>query len=96
VHAFLDVLRESSIPPPRWPRRLERAWAPVGRRFGAVGHFLAVGTLPPRLRDLLDLRWTDAQERRLRKMGEGIARTAPRIPARWRYLPQAAPARGGR
>ena len=96
VHAFLDVLRESSIPPPRWPRRLERAWAPVGRRFGAVGHFLAVGTLPPRLRELLDLRWTDAQQRRLRKMGEGIARTAPRIPARWRYLPQAARARGGR
>jgi hypothetical protein len=26
-----------TIPPPRWPIRLDRAWAPIGHRFGAVG-----------------------------------------------------------
>jgi len=93
VEAFLDVLRTSSIPPPRWPRRLDRAWPPIGQRFGAIGHFLAVGSLSPPIRDLLDLPWTAQQDRMLRKMGDGIARTAPRLPERWRYFPAAARAR---
>ncbi|MGQ0573341.1 MAG: oxygenase MpaB family protein [Pseudonocardia sp.] len=93
VDAFLDVLRRSDVPPPRWPGRLDRAWPPIGRRFGAMGHFLAVGSLSPQLRDLLGLSWTDRQERMLRRMGDGIARTAPRLPERWRYFPAAARAR---
>lgn len=45
-----------------------------------MGHFLAVGSLSPQLRDLLDLAWTPRQERLLRKM-------------RLRYFPAAARAR---
>lgn len=93
VDAFLDVLRLSPVPAPRWPRRLDPVWPAVGRPFGAFGHFLAVGSLSPQIRELLGLRWTSRQARVLRKMGEGIARTAPRIPDRWRYLPAAARAR---
>lgn len=93
VDAFLDVLWHSTIPPPRWPRRLDRAWPPIGRRFGTFSHFLAVGSLSPQIRDLLDLPWTDRQDRLLRTMGDGIARTAPRIPERLRYFPAAARAR---
>lgn len=93
VDAFLDVLRRSEIPPPVWPRRLHRAWPPIGRGFGAFSHFLAVGSLSPQIRELVGLSWTDRQERLLQKIGAGIARSAPRIPQRWRYFPKAARAR---
>jgi uncharacterized protein (DUF2236 family) len=74
AHAFLDVLRHSAIPHPRWPATLARAWPPIGRGIGGFSHFLAVGTLPGALRARLGLEWTAAQERRLVRMGRGVAR----------------------
>jgi uncharacterized protein (DUF2236 family) len=73
VHAFLDVLRRSEIPHPRWPGPAAW-WPPVGRGIGGFSHFLAVGTLPPALRERLGLGWTRAQQRRLDRMGQGMAR----------------------
>ncbi len=84
VHAFLDVLRTSPVPLPRWPAALRWAWPAVGRPFGEVAHFLAVGTLDPALRDLLGLRWTDRQERLLARMAEGVTRGVPHLPRSWR------------
>lgn len=73
VHAFLDVLRRSAIPHPRWPLPA-RWWPPIGRGVGRFSHFLAVGTLPPRLRERLGLPWTPAQQRRLDVIARGTAR----------------------
>ncbi len=86
VHAFLDVLRTSPVPLPRWPAALRWAWPAVGRPFGEVAHFLAVGTLDPALRSRLGLRWSDRQDRALARMAGGVARGAPRLPARLRRV----------
>lgn len=74
AHAFLDVLRRSAIPHPRWPAPLHRWWPPVGRGVGGFSHFLAVGTLPAALREKLGLEWTPAQQRRLDRLSRGFAR----------------------
>ena len=92
VHAFLEVLRESRIPPPRWPRRLERGVSSSGdgsARSGTSsrsarcrrGCASCSGCAGPTRRSGGCGRWARA------------SRVRPHIPERWRYLPQAARAR---
>jgi uncharacterized protein (DUF2236 family) len=72
------------VPLPRWPGPLRWAWPAVGRQFGEVAHFLAVGTLDPALRERLGLRWTERREKVLTRMADGVRRGAPRMPDSWR------------
>jgi uncharacterized protein (DUF2236 family) len=73
-----------------WPRpaKVPRAiWWLVRRPVNAVSAFLTVGGLPPRARDLLDLPWTDRQERRYRRFARtcrALDRGYARLPGTWR------------
>ncbi|MEU0566371.1 oxygenase MpaB family protein [Nonomuraea sp. NPDC005983] len=91
----LDVLGVLRGTPtlPGLPRPLRRLWAPVGAGAGEFNYFVAVGTLPPAVREKLGLRWTARDERRLRHLGRAVAALMPRLPERLRYLPIAYHAR---
>ena len=65
-------------------------WRLVAPVFNPLAAFLTTGGLPPRARDLLQLPWTDRQERRYQRFA-AFWRTAPvnwvwdRLPMRVRY-----------
>ncbi|MFF5263265.1 oxygenase MpaB family protein [Actinomadura viridis] len=75
--------------PPRVPAAVWRAVAPP---LDAVARFLTVGGLHPRMRELLELPWSAADERRYRRFAAAVRR-ADRVwrllPASVRYLPHA-------
>ncbi|MEV4259268.1 oxygenase MpaB family protein [Spirillospora sp. NPDC049652] len=84
--------------PPRMPKALWRAVSPP---LNAVARFLTVGGCHPRMRELLDLPWSEADERRYRRFAATVRRLDllwPLLPEAVRYLPQArrAFARDGR
>lgn len=67
----------------------ERVWRPVSdTQFDAMAWVLR-GTLPPALRDRMDLAWSPAEERRLRALGSGLHQTFGRLPLQARLLPVA-------
>lgn len=88
----LAVMRGTPVPP-RLPAALRRLWVPVGVASGEFNYFLAVGTLPPAVREKLGLDWSARDERRLRRLGRVIALVTPRLPERLRYMPIAFHAR---
>jgi uncharacterized protein (DUF2236 family) len=88
-----DVLDMMDRVPPGTPAPLRPLLAPVSFVSGRVGRFVTVGTLPPGAREKLGLSWSDADERRLRVLGQVIARSAARLPDRVRYMPIAYRAR---
>ncbi|MFG2223046.1 oxygenase MpaB family protein [Streptomyces sp. NPDC048644] len=79
---------------------LRVAWPAVRPLFVRCRRFLAIGLLPPDARLAIGLRWSDAQERRLRCFGRVVRVVVPTLPERLRYLPTARRARraagGGR
>lgn len=79
---------------PRWLRLLLRlAWPWLCPRFTRVRRFLTIGLMPPDARDALGLEWTDAQERRLRRVGRVVRAVVPALPERLRFMPLARRAR---
>ena len=80
-------------PPPAMPRVLRPVWRVVMDLPGRVQHFVTVGTLPPKARRILGLRWTNRDERVLRALGFVVGRLLPLLPERLRYLPIAYEAR---
>lgn len=75
--------------PPKVPAR---AWRAVSPPLNAVARFITVGGLHPRMRELLDLPWSDADERRYRRFAAAVRagnRLWPLLPEAVRYLPQA-------
>ncbi|WP_256255423.1 oxygenase MpaB family protein [Actinomadura madurae] len=75
--------------PPRVPAPLWRAVSPP---LDAVARFITVGGLHPRMRELLDLPWSTADERRYRRFAAAVRagnRVWPLLPEAVRYLPQA-------
>ncbi|MCK7622746.1 DUF2236 domain-containing protein [Streptomyces sp. RS10V-4] len=86
------------LPPPdrgpRWLRLLLRLGWPVLRPgFLRLLRFLTIGLMPADARRALGLPWTDAQERRLRRLGRVVRTVVPVLPERLRYLPPARRAR---
>ncbi|MFI6521681.1 oxygenase MpaB family protein [Spirillospora sp. NPDC050679] len=84
--------------PPKVPAGV---WRRVSPPLNAVARFLTVGGMPPRQRELLELPWSAADERRYRRFAAGVRkmnRLWPLLPEAVRYLPQArkAFARDGR
>jgi uncharacterized protein (DUF2236 family) len=64
-------------------------WRPLSdAQFDAMAWVLR-GTLPPALRERMDLDWSAGDERRLRTLGAGIQHTLGRLPLQARLLPQA-------
>jgi uncharacterized protein (DUF2236 family) len=80
-------------PPPALPRLLRPLWKLAMDVPGRVQHFVTVGTLPPKAREILGLMWTNRDERALRLLGFTVARLLPMLPERLRYLPIAYEAR---
>ncbi|MEU7896210.1 oxygenase MpaB family protein [Nonomuraea sp. NPDC049152] len=79
--------------PPMVPRPLRGVWRPVGMGSGEFNYFVTVGTLPPAVREVLGLEWSQKDERRLRRLGRAVAALTPRLPERVRYMPIAYRAR---
>lgn len=88
-----EVLAQMGRVPPGVPGPLRPAAAPVSMAAGRLGRLITVGTLPAEAREKLGLRWTAADERRLRLAGQVIGRGAPLLPERVRYMPIAYRAR---
>ncbi|WP_433327336.1 oxygenase MpaB family protein [Spirillospora sp. CA-294931] len=75
--------------PPRVPAPVWRAVSPP---LNAVARFLTVGGMPPRVREVLGLPWSRADERRYRRFAAAVRRLNavwPVLPEAVRYLPQA-------
>lgn len=79
---------------PRWLRLLLRlSWPWLRPRFARCRRFVSIGLMPPDARRALGLEWTDAQERRLRRLGWVVRAVVPALPERLRFLPIARRAR---
>ncbi len=61
------------------------AWKLVAPVFNPIAAFLTAGGMPPRARDMLDLPWTDRQERRYQRFA-ALWRSRP-VNAIWDRLP---------
>jgi uncharacterized protein (DUF2236 family) len=92
AYEFLAATRHVP-PPPRLPAWLRPAWRVALTVPGRAQHFVTVGTLPPRAREILDLPWTPRDERRLRLLGRAISLVMTVLPERVRYFPIAYRAR---
>jgi uncharacterized protein (DUF2236 family) len=88
-----DVLNMMDRVPPGTPAPLRPLLAPASLVSGRIGRFVTIGTLPPVAREKLGLSWSDADDRRLRMLGQVIARSTARLPERIRYMPIAYRAR---
>src|SRR3954452_4710414 len=91
-HDLLDADRVTGAPP-GLPAPLRRLWGRHALGANRLNWFVTVGTLPPAVRDRLELEWTARDERRLRRFGRAVAAVVPRLPERLRYLPIACHAR---
>ncbi|MFK0290426.1 oxygenase MpaB family protein [Streptomyces sp. NPDC090442] len=79
---------------PRWLRLLLRlTWPALRPGFLRFRRFLTIGLMPPDARHAIGLPWTDAQERRLRRLGLVVRLVVPVLPERVRFLPAARRAR---
>lgn len=75
--------------PPKVPKPLWRAVSPP---LNAVARFITVGGCHPRMRELLDLPWSAADERRYQRFAATVRRLGPlwrTLPEAVRYFPQA-------
>ncbi|WP_067819490.1 oxygenase MpaB family protein [Actinomadura kijaniata] len=75
--------------PPRVPKAV---WRRISPPLNAVARLLTVGGMPPRQRELLELPWSEADERRYRRFAaavRGLGRVWPLLPETVRYFPQA-------
>ncbi|WP_369374812.1 oxygenase MpaB family protein [Streptomyces sp. cg36] len=75
---------------------LRLLWPVLLPRYLRLRRFLSIGFLPPDARAALGLEWSDAQERKLRRLGRVVRAVVPVLPERLRYLPLARRARARR
>lgn len=68
-------------------------WPLIASPLARFRRFVTIGLMPPDARRAIGLEWTDAQERRLRRLGHAVRVVAPLLPERLRYLPTARRAR---
>jgi uncharacterized protein (DUF2236 family) len=77
-------------PPPRVPRPV---WFPARSAGGHLTRLVTIGLLPPRLRERWGLEWTPGHQRELELFSGLVRATAPRVPERLRFFPDAYKAR---
>ncbi|WP_410658411.1 oxygenase MpaB family protein [Amycolatopsis sp. lyj-112] len=95
VRELLDSITMRDTPAPPWWFLPETLWRPVRPAGGNVLTLCAIGLLPTVLRERLGLKWTDVDERRLRRLGAVTRKAGARTPARLRLYPQAYRAQRG-
>jgi uncharacterized protein (DUF2236 family) len=95
VRALLGSITMRDTPPPPWWFLPETLWRPVRPAGGNVLTLCAIGLLPGALRDRLCLKWTDRDERNLRRLGALTKTVGARTPARLRLYPKAYHAKHG-
>lgn len=88
VRWTFDPARRRDVPRP-YPSIPRPAWWALRPLIMRGSLFIARGTLPPRAREKLGLRWTPRDERRLRALGRAVRIAWRLLPRRWRYLPRA-------
>ncbi|MFD5243557.1 oxygenase MpaB family protein [Amycolatopsis sp. NPDC058340] len=89
VRELLQSITMRDTPPPPWWFLPDALWRPVRPAGGNVLTLCAIGLLPQPLRDRLSLKWTDADERRLRRLGAVTRAAGKRVPDRFRLYPKA-------
>ncbi|MFF4319775.1 oxygenase MpaB family protein [Streptomyces sp. NPDC001568] len=75
---------------------LRLTWPLLRKAFLHLRAFVSVGYMPPEAREAIGLRWSPAQERRLRRFSAAVRILVPLLPERLRYLPIARAARARR
>ena len=75
-------------PPPGWFLP-ELAWAPGRRTIGRLLSTITLGNLPPEAREILGVRWTKRDARRLDRITRLVRATVSRLPGAQRYHPRA-------
>ena len=75
-------------PPPGWFLP-EVAWAPGRRTIGRLLSTITLGYLPREAREILGVRWTRRDERRLERITRLVRATTSRLPGSQRYHPRA-------
>jgi len=78
----------SMPPPPGWFLP-ELAWAPGRRTIGKLLSTITLGTLPPEAREILGVRWTPRDARRLDRITRIVRAAISRLPGAQRYHPRA-------
>ncbi|MYT30005.1 DUF2236 domain-containing protein [Streptomyces sp. SID8354] len=72
---------------------LRLVWPVLKPGFARLRRFVTIGLMPPDARRAIGLPWTDAQERRLRRLGLAVRLVVPILPERLRFMPIARRAR---
>jgi uncharacterized protein (DUF2236 family) len=78
----------SMPPPPGWFLP-ELAWAPGRRAVGRILSTITLGGLPPEAREILGVRWTQRDARRLDRIARLVRAAVSRLPGAQRYHPRA-------
>jgi uncharacterized protein (DUF2236 family) len=89
VRDLLKSLSMEDMPPPDWWFLPRGAWTPIRPLGTPFLYTTTLGLLPPVLRDRLGLDWTDADERRLRRIAALVRWSVSRLPDRLRLYPVA-------
>ncbi|HEY4456349.1 MAG TPA: oxygenase MpaB family protein [Pseudonocardiaceae bacterium] len=86
--ATRQLLADIRRPPaPPMLATVSALWRVPSAPLGTAAHFITAGTLPPRARELLGLRWNAVDQRRFDRFVAGVRRTVPLLPRRLRYVP---------
>lgn len=84
VHQVFNGLHELQ-PPPSLPRMLLPVWRQIRPTIGRLGLWMTHGTFPPEVREILEIEWTERDERRFLATGQVIRRVFQVLPERARY-----------
>jgi len=89
----LASMRDSTTAPPIIPQALSSLWTPWGKLTGSLAYWLTVATLPQEIRDILELRWSVADEALFNAFAASVRSVVPKLPESIRYHPYAHRAR---
>jgi uncharacterized protein (DUF2236 family) len=89
--AVEDVLTAVAHPKKPWGMLPAAAWEPVAGRAGSLSYLLAVGTLPPALRERIGLRWTGRDQANLERQAARLRMAFAVLPWPLLTLPPALP-----
>ncbi|AUY53111.1 oxygenase MpaB family protein [Streptomyces sp. CB01881] len=94
ARTLLTALRHPPRPPDL-PARLAPAWPALRETLGRLARLVTVGTLTPELRELLGLRWTGTDQRRMNALAAGVRAGHAILPERYQYMRDVARVRSG-
>ncbi|MGW1805452.1 oxygenase MpaB family protein [Streptomyces sp. NPDC002078] len=95
--AARTLLEEMRRPPrpPGLPAGLDAAWPALREALGRTARLLAVGTIPPEVRELLGERWTRTEQWEFNALAAAVRAGHSVLPDRWRYMREVARVRSG-